>query len=105
MAVTLEEAAEVGLDLQSPMSSSFAARWDPKGDTTPRDFGWIGVDSEGVWMKIDPSAALSQRPDLWPVVDAFRYGGQTELTREDWDELSAFHFEAKRVMVAARANS
>lgn len=92
------------------MGSPYTARWDkraPKGEgaalAVSEDLGWIGEDDAGVWIACHPMTALLERPELWAMVGRFS-GGVQEVTQRDFDELSAYEFEAHLTMVSA-ANS
>lgn len=86
------------------MPSPYAARWDKRtaeGAAVPSDdLGWIGEDGGGVWIACHPLSALLERPELWGIVGRFS-GGVQEVTQRDFDELSAYEFDAHLVMVSA----
>lgn len=91
----------MGFDLAQAMPSPFSTRWDARGpEALVCDFDWIGEDADGIWLRVDPSAALSQLPALWPIVDQVSVGGLEEMSRSDWESLSAYHHAAKRVLVS-----
>lgn len=88
----------------SPMTSSFAQRWDKRDDWTPRqecDEGWIGEDVNGIWSKIHPLTAFSQMPEVWDTVTEFQMG-QTKLTTRDFHTKSAFEYACKLAMKCAQ---
>ena len=69
-------------------------QFDKRQHFTPADFGDIGEDAQGVWVRRTPEVMLLERPDLLAVFDKYT-SGQTTLTERDWDELSAPEYEAK----------
>lgn len=99
----LELMRETG-QLHEPMSSPFVPRWDPQPRAegrTPRvlDYGHIGEDVDGVWLKVHPVAALLEEPALWDVYAEART--LPEVTPADRERLSAFEFDCKVTFVAA----
>lgn len=69
-----------------------------RGD--PSDFGWIGEDDNGIWLKRHPEAALTEHPELWWVVHRWSLG-QHEVTREDTEGLSNHEMEQLATMASA----
>ncbi len=86
--------------MTEPMPSPFASRWDRMEGAKGQDYGWIGEDTQGVWIAVHPQAAFLDQPDLWDVVNAFHMG-QRELTEHDWETLSSVHYQAKMALLAA----
>ena len=96
----IEGASELG-QLGVPMSSPFAKRWDKRDDVVSCDYDAIGEDSKGIWCTAHPQALYLENPDLWWSVERFA-AGDCDMLPGDWDELSAFEFEAKLAMVRAK---
>lgn len=95
-----ESAEEFGLLVGEDTKAPFGTRWDPVDGADVLDFGWIGEDGKGVWMRRHPIAALLEFPKLWAIVDEFRYGSQ-EIQPGEYDSRSAYEMEARVVMAMA----
>lgn len=81
-----------------PMSGSYAMRWGAGGPAL--DYGWIGRDAKGVWLKLHPDAALLDCPAVAEVYEALRR--HPELTRADQDALAAHDYALAHEFVLAR---
>lgn len=98
-AMPADPAFALELGYGQPMPSSFTDRWDKRPGRPEADYGWIGEDPhEGVWIAQHPDSALLRYPGLWPVIAEFR-SGLREITQFDWENKSAFHFDAKLTLV------
>lgn len=91
----------MGLDVTNPAEHAFAIRWDPRPDAEVCDHDWIGEDSEGVWCKLNPLAALSREPDLAAVAFEARARSLTELPAGDFERLSSWQWQAFSTAVDA----
>lgn len=79
----------------------FAARLDPRPDCEGSvNLGWCGEDAQGLWFARDPYCAALDDPNVWPVYLAL-VAGDTEITQQDREHLSAFDFALKAHGVAA----
>lgn len=104
--------AEYGITQEvDPEVGAFNARWDRREDFEPEedeegddrnDCGWIGEDDQGVWVRLNPMAALAQDELLWDLWTEWRFGLR-DLVREDFDRLSNFEIEAWAAMRSADA--
>lgn len=87
----------VGLLVDAP--SDYNVRFDKR--KTPgraRDFGSIGEDADGIWVRRHPEVLLMHgSPELLEVYDEF-LAGQVQVTREDFDTLAAPAYDAKVTM-------
>lgn len=96
--VTLEEAVDLGFDFDQPMESAFADTWDPAGGDEA-DYGWIGENASGVWLRVHPLAALSRFPDLAMVANEVRARGLDEMPADAFERLSSWQWLAFAVCV------
>ena len=87
-------------------SQAFSGRWNGPNPDEPKpritDCGWIGEDARGVWIARDPNVAVLEHPGLWPVLDEWD-AGLRDLTREDLDSKSSYHYTAKLHLAVAQA--
>lgn len=65
---------------------------DPRGLRTPEDFGDIGEDSDGIWLKRHPQAIVLEHPEVWAGLERFELG-HGELGPKDADRLNAVDFQ------------
>ena len=98
--VTLEEAVDLGFDFDQPMQSAFADTWDPDGGDEV-DYGWIGEDARGVWLKVHPIAALSRFPELASVANEVRARGLESMPSDAFERMSAWQWLAYSACVQA----
>lgn len=105
--------AEYGIteEIDEEKVGEFNAQWDRRDDFEPdideegndrNDCGWIGEDEQGVWVRLNPLAALTQDELLWDLWTEWRFGLR-DLVREDFDRLSNFEIEAWAAMRSADA--
>lgn len=80
--------------------ANLVARWDPLDGERHQDFDDVGVDGGGVWVARHPDLIIAEMPRASEIVDAWLLG-DTELSREDIDELDGAQLYLKRTMVAA----
>jgi len=79
-----------------------SGRLDPRPDryAGPEDYGDIGEDQAGVWIRRHPEAMLIEEPELWPGWERYCLG-HFELRPEDADLLDAFEHQVLMVLIGA----
>ena len=101
--------------------STFIGPEQARGFDELRSVGWLPMDAPGVLAYVDPmddaagpgedprgievrrhpEAILRDDPDLWDVVDRFRAGCPLEVSRAEYDSLTAWEIDARLIMLAA----
>lgn len=92
-------AEELGLGMGTLSPFPYATRWDAK-KAERSDYGYIGEDADGIWLRRHPSVVLLEHPDLWSVVSEVTNGCH-KIRPRDYREKSAFEFDAKMTMSLA----
>jgi hypothetical protein len=81
--------------------SDFNVRYDKRKDARRRDYGSIGEDADGIWVRRHPEVLLLERfPHLVETLDALQ-SGQTQLTAADFEDLAAPAYDAKLTLLDA----
>lgn len=100
-AVASDDLDAIGLGVEP---RQYAQRWDPRELDGQLDYGWIGEDSGGVWLRRHPVAALAQTPVLWGVTTEWSAGRQdVGALDSDLRTRSAWELAAHQELQAAHA--
>ncbi|MEM1024748.1 MAG: hypothetical protein AAGJ19_13780 [Myxococcota bacterium] len=75
---------------------------DPRGLRFPDDYGDIGEDGDGIWLKRTPEAMILELPELWPGLHRFELG-HSQLRPEDADELDGLEFHVLQICIDTAA--
>lgn len=83
-----------------------AQRWDPRQDFRHEDgksdVDWIGEDVNGVWLKLDPRAALYLCPRLEAIVAGWSVGHGREFCWHTLESIASITWEGWHIMTAAQ---